>query len=245
MTKNLIDVSSWQAEINHEKAAPCIDGAIVRCGITYWGRFVPSADAYWEQNYAGFKKAGVPMGAYYLGVARTVDQAWQEAEKCLELLQGKQLEYPIYYDVECEETQGGLTKEQLTEIVDTFCSIVESAGYFVGFYTMLGWAKSKIDYPYLAKKYTSWIAWIDGDPSTQLTPAPAAWQHSWTGRIDGISTNVDQDYFYQDFPSIIQAAGLNGYGNTDNPAPEPEKTVITLEELGELLRSQGIIQITL
>ena len=242
---NIIDISVFQGDIDYEKVAKQIDGAIVRCGITYWGRFVPSADAYWEQNYAGFKKAGVPMGAYYLGVARTVDQARQEAEKCLELLQGKQLEYPIYYDVECEETQGGLTKEQLTEIVDTFCSIVESAGYFVGFYTMLGWAKSKIDYPYLAKKYTSWIAWIDGDPSTQLTPAPAAWQHSWTGRIDGISTNVDQDYFYQDFPSIIQAAGLNGYGNTDNPAPEPEKTVITLEKLGELLRSQGIIQITL
>lgn len=245
MIKRLIDVSGHQGGIDHAKVAPHVDGAIIRCGVTYWGQFVPSPDAYWEANYKGLKSAGVPVGAYYLGVAKTVEQARQEAAKCLELLKGKQLEYPIYYDVECEATQTNLTKAQLTEIVDTFCSIVESAGYFVGFYTMLSWAQTKLDYPSLAKKYTSWIAWIDGDPSTKLTPAPAAWQYSWTGRIDGIQTDVDQDYFYQDLPSIIKGAGLNGYGNTDKPAPEPEETTITLAELNELLRSRGITQITL
>nr|DAD68815.1 MAG TPA: endolysin [Myoviridae sp. ctHP32] len=245
MAKNIIDVSTFQGDIDFEKVAKQVDGVIIRCGITYWGNFVPSADKSWEANYKGFTDAGVPVGAYYYGVAKNAEQAKQEAAKCLELLKGKQLEYPIYYDVECAETQGNLTKEQLTEIVDTFCSIVEAEGYFVGIYTTLSWAQAKLDYPALAKKYTSWIAWIDGDPSTKLTPAPAAWQYSWTGRIDGIQTDVDQDYFYQDFPSIIKGVGLNGYGNTDKPAPEPEETTITLAELNELLRSRGITQITL
>lgn len=247
MVKNLIDVSGWQGEIDHAKAALETDGAIVRCGVTYWGRFVPSADAYWEKNYAGFKAAGVPVGAYYLGVAKNAEQARKEAEKCLELLKGKQLEYPIYYDVECQETQADLTKEQLTEVVETFCKTLEDVGYFAGFYTMLSWAQTKLDYPALARKHTSWIAWTEGDPSTRLTPAPAAWQHSWTGKIDGVNTDVDLDYFYQDFPSIIKGAGLNGYGNADKPVstPTPEKTTVTLEELGKLLRSQGITQIAL
>lgn len=176
---------------------------------------------------------------------RNTEQARQEAAKCLELLEGKQLGYPIYYDVECEETQGSLTKEQLTEIVKTFCETVEAAGYYVGFYTMLSWAQNKLDYPELAQRFTSWIAWLDGDPSAKLTPAPDAWQYTWTGKFDGIDVDVDRDYFYKDFPSIIKGAGLNGYGDMDKPTPEPEKNTITLAELSELLRSQGITQIDL
>ena len=147
--------------------------------------------------------------------------------------------------MECEETQGSLTKEQLTEIVKTFCETVEGAGYYVGFYTMLSWAQNKLDYPELAQRFTSWIAWLDGDPSAKLTPAPDAWQYTWTGKFDGIDVDVDRDYFYKDFPSIIKGAGLNGYGDMDKPTPEPEKNTITLAELSELLRSQGITQIDL
>lgn len=243
--KNIIDVSNYQGDIDFAKIAKQIDGAIIRCGITFWGNFVPSEDVRWEKNYAGFKAVGVPVGAYYLGVAKNVEQARQEAAKCLELLEGKQLEYPIYYDVECEETQGSLTNEQLTEIVKTFCETVEAAGYYVGFYTMLSWAQNKLDYPELAQRFTSWIAWLDGDPSAKLTPAPDAWQYTWTGKFDGIDVDVDRDYFYKDFPSIIKGAGLNGYGDMDKPTPEPEKNTITLAELSELLRSQGITQIDL
>lgn len=249
MQNNVIDVSNYQGDIDFEAVAKQVDGAIIRCGITYWGSFVPSADDRWEKNYAGFKAAGVPVGAYYLGVAKTVEQAKQEAAKCLELLKGKQLEYPIYYDVECAETQGNLTKEQLTEIVDTFCSIVEAEGYFVGFYTMLSWAQTKLNYPALAKKYTSWIAWTSGDPSTKLTPAPAGWQYSWKGSYDGISGDVDQNYFYQDFPTIIKSAGLNGYGESSSEPPAqddaPANKTIKWDDLRGILESAGIETIEL
>ena len=243
--KNIIDISTFQGDIDFEKVAKQVDGVIIRCGLTYWGNFVPSVDKSWEKNYKGFIEAGVPIGAYYYGVARNTEQARQEAAKCLELLEGKQLAYPIYYDVEEQNTQGSLTKEQLTEVVETFCKTLEDAGYFAGFYTMLSWAQNKLDYPELAKQFTSWIAWTDGDPSTKLTPAPAAWQYSWKGSVSGIDGDVDQNNFYQDFPSIIKGAGLNGYGDMDKPTPEPEKNTITLAELGELLRSQGITQIDL
>lgn len=243
--KNIIDISTFQGDIDFEKVAKQVDGVIIRCGITYWGNFVPSADKSWEANYKGFTDAGVPVGAYYYGVAKNAEQAKQEAEQCIKLLEGKKLAYPIYYDVEEQNTQGSLTKEQLTEVVETFCKALEDAGYFAGFYTMLSWAQSKLDYASLAKQFTSWIAWTSGDPSTKLTPAPAAWQYSWKGSVAGIDGDVDQNNFYQDFPSIIKGAGLNGYGDMDKPTPEPEKNTITLAELSELLRSQGITQIDL
>ena len=249
MIKRLIDVSTFQGDIDFEEIAKQVDGVIIRCGITYWGNFVPSADKSWESNYKGFTDAGVPVGAYYYGVAKNAEQAKQEAEQCIKLLEGKKLAYPVYYDVEEQNTQGSLTKEQLTEVVETFCKALEDAGYFAGFYAMLSWAQSKLDYASLAKRFTSWIAWTSGDPSTKLTPAPAGWQYSWKGSYDGISGDVDQNYFYQDFPAIIKGAGLNGYGESSSepPAQEdaPANKTIKWDELRGILEANGIETIEL
>lgn len=249
MAKNIIDVSTFQGDIDFEKVAKQVDGVIIRCGITYWGNFVPSADKSWEANYKGFTDAGVPVGAYYYGVAKNAEQAKQEAEQCIKLLEGKKLAYPVYYDVEEQNTQGSLTKEQLTEVVETFCKALEDAGYFAGFYTMLSWAQSKLDYASLAKQFTSWIAWTSGDPSTKLTPAPAGWQYSWKGSYDGISGDVDQNYFYQDFPTIIKSAGLNGYGESSPEPPAqddaPANKTIKWDELRGILEAHGIETIEL
>ncbi|MBO7394906.1 MAG: hypothetical protein J6U16_02155 [Ruminococcus sp.] len=35
--------------------------------------------------------------------------------------------------------------------------------------------------------------------------------------MDGINGNVDLDICYKDFPTIIKAKGLNGYGKEPNP----------------------------
>ena len=37
------------------------------------------------------------------------------------------------------------------------------------------------------------------------------WQYSSKGKVNGISTDVDLDYCYKDYPNIIKKAGLNGY----------------------------------
>ena len=40
------------------------------------------------------------------------------------------------------------------------------------------------------------------------------WQYSSTGRVSGISGNVDMDISYVDYPAKIKAAGLNGFKKT-------------------------------
>lgn len=37
--------------------------------------------------------------------------------------------------------------------------------------------------------------------------------------MDGITGNVDLDIGYKDYPSMIKAKGLNGYGQPNPPAP--------------------------
>ena len=38
------------------------------------------------------------------------------------------------------------------------------------------------------------------------------WQYSSTGKVDGISGNVDMNHCYRDYPTIIKNAKLNGFG---------------------------------
>lgn len=73
----------------------------------------------------------------------------------------------------------------------------------------------------IKSRYTIWLAhWVD---KTNYTGAYGIWQHSEKGNVDGINGNVDLDVGYKDFPTIIKAKGLNGYGKELNPpAPAAE-----------------------
>lgn len=213
----ILDVSYAQAMIDYEKVAKEVDGVIIRCGRTLWGNFQPGEDSCWEKHYNGFKSAGVPVGAYYYGTAKNASQAKREAEECIKILKGKKLELPVFYDVEELNTQGNLSKAVLTEVVRTFCDTMEDAGYFCGFYTMLSWAQSKLDYKSLATAYSAWIAWTAGDPRTKLNPKPPAHQYTWNAKINGISSGVDMSHFYTDYKSIITSKGFNGYTKPEKP----------------------------
>ena len=57
------------------------------------------------------------------------------------------------------------------------------------------------------------------------------WQYTSSGSVSGISGNVDMNIAYYDYPSIIKAAGLNGF-TADKP--EEKKTVtISTDDLTE------------
>lgn len=234
--KKIIDISYSQPSIDYVATAKEIDGVIIRCGRTLWGSFEVGPDSLFETHYKGFKAAGVPVGAFYYGVARTVEQAEREAEKCLELLKGKQLELPIYYDVEEVNTQGSLSKTELTNVVIAFCNKLEQAGYYTGVYASLDWFLNKLDYATLSKRFTLWIAkWSSIEP----TLTHDMWQYSNKGSINGISGDVDLNACYKDFESIIKQNYLNGFTPVS-----PEKVEITLTQalalIEDTLRNKGI-----
>jgi len=214
----VIDVSAYQPSVDYAKVkAAGIDGVILRCGITYWGKQVCSADECFERHYKGFKAVGMPVGAYYYSAADTTEAARREADFAAGILKGKQLEFPIYYDVECEPRMGKLSKAELTEIAKTFCNAIEKAGWFTGIYANTNYYLNKLDHAALAERYTLWLADYRGDNANK-TLKRDIWQHTSTGRINGIEGNVDQNECYRDFPSIIRKAGLNGYQTVSSPA---------------------------
>ncbi len=210
-----IDVSVHNGNIDWNKVkADGIDFAIIRAGF---GRLEKQKDEKFEQNYAGAKAVGIPVGAYWYSYAMTPEEAEQEADVFLSVIKGKQFEMPVYFDLE-EKKQFDLGKEQVSAIMRAFLKKVESAGYFVGLY---GSASSLTTHTAddIKSWYTIWLAhWVD---QTNYSGAYGIWQHSEKGKVAGINGNADLDICYKDFPTIIKGKGLNGWGKTANPTPTP------------------------
>ncbi|MQN00507.1 MAG: LysM peptidoglycan-binding domain-containing protein [bacterium LCO1.1] len=209
-----IDVSHWQGTIDWNKVkAAGIQFAIIKAGGSDAGTYT---DSKWEANYKGAKAAGIPIGAYYFVGKDCVTAAAgkADAERFIQILKGKQLEYPVYMD---NEAQPASAKAGITEATIAFCETMEAAGYFVGIYgSAVSGFKERMDDSKLTD-YAHWVAQYASKCSYKGNYG--IWQYSSKGKVDGISGNVDLDYGYIDYPSIIKAGGFNGYTKENKPAP--------------------------
>ena len=225
-TKNLlkgIDVSYAQGVIDWEKvkASGQVDFAILRAG---YGRETTQVDTRFERNYAACKRLGIPVGAYWYSYATTVAEAEQEAKVCLQTIQGKQFEYPVAFDI--EEAR---CLPQADALSTTFCTALENAGYYTAIYTF----KSALESNFSAavkNRYDIFLSHI-GVQQTDYAGSYGLWQYSWTGCIPGISGDVDLDYAYKDYPTMIQNAGLNGFTKATQTIPEPDAEDSALQQI--------------
>lgn len=202
-----IDVSEHQGVIDwgKVKASGMVDFVILRAG---YGKETSQVDRQFERNYSECKRLNIPVGAYWYTYATTADEAKQEATVCLRTLAGKSFEYPVAFDI---EEKAGLFRA--SELCDAFCSELEKSGYYTAIYSF----KSAFENNISASKYDTFLSHI-GVEQTDYSGDYGLWQYSWTGRIDGISGDVDLDYAYKDYPKIIKNAGLNGFSDSASSA---------------------------
>lgn len=224
-----IDVSYSQGVIDWEKVKKSgVQFAILRAG---YGREISQKDSQFERNYSECKRLGIPVGTYWYTYAKTTDEAIKEAETCLKIIQGKQFEYPVAFDI--EETD---SLQNATELCKAFCNKLESAGYYTAIYSFKSAFENNINDD-VKSKYDTFLSHI-GVEKTSYKGNYGLWQYSWTGKIDGISGDVDLDYCYKDYPNIIKNAGMNGFPKSDNKTitdTKPEKS--TLEQILEHVKS--------
>ena len=222
MIKHGIDVSEWQGNIAWGEVAKHIDFAIIRAGL---GRYSSQVDKCFLGNYNRAKAAGVKLGAYWYSYAKSADEAKLEAAACIEVLKGKQFEYPIYYDIE-EQSILGLGRDKVSAIINTFCSEMERAGYFVGLY-MSANPLTNLTTEQVKKRYAIWVANYDVS-KPNYSGSYGMWQKSSKGKIDGITGNVDVDECYIDYPKHIIEAGDNGFVKSE-PQPQKKTMKVTVE----------------
>lgn len=201
-----IDVSKYQGNINwYNVKSDGIQFAIIRAG---YGKVISQKDPQFENNYAGCKSAGIPCGVYWYSYAMNESEARQEAAVCLQVIKNKTFEYPIYYDIE-EKKQFALGRDKCTAIAKAFFEVMENAGYFVGLYSSKAYLESHFTES-LRTRYAVWLAHY-GVKKSSYSGQYGIWQYSSTGKVYGISGNVDMNEGYIDYAKIIKNAGLNGF----------------------------------
>lgn len=208
MTKLVgVDVSKYNGYPDWATAkANGVQFAILRLGSGYGGGYV---DKTFEYNYRECKKAGIGVGVYvasYLNISAEIDMT-------LKALKGKQLEYPVYFDIEDFSLSGrSYTNTQLTNYAVRFCSEVERAGYYVGIYSNKAFLDSRLYWDRI-KKYDIWIAhW-----NKNVNYAGKYGMHQYTnkGQWRGIPSTgeggVDTNWCFVDYPNLMKKLGINGY----------------------------------
>lgn len=218
---NGIDVSKHNGTIDwSEVKASGYDFAMIRLGWAgYAGPIVANGglDPMFETNVKGAQAAGIDVGVYVYSYCKTAAVAKIAAQETIELIKDYQLTYPIAFDFE-ESMYASMSKADNTNICDSFLSVIEDAGYYAMLYTFKSYAESNLNMTDLAK-YDFWLAHVGTNgaalSSTSYSGNYGIWQYSWKGNVSGMTGDVDLNYAYMDYPSIIKAAALNGFTGED------------------------------
>ena len=216
-----VDVWNGNGKIDWAKAkAAGVQFAIIRVGFRYLGSAAYEVDERAKENMDGATKAGVPFGVYFFSTAVDVNEGLEEAALVIKTIRNYKLDYPVFFDPEGYDIKGmrnyGVSKSIRTNIALKFMSYIENHGYKAAMYS----AKSHLtasaywDTPKLDTAYDIWVAQYPGGLNTLASGKTAQttytgeyriWQFSSTGRVSGISGDVDLNVEYY---KSAQVSGL-------------------------------------
>ena len=194
-----IDVSDLQGSIDWQAVKnDGIDFAMLRCGRRGSTEGQLYTDTRYFENVEGATRAGLPYGVYFFSQATTEDEALEEAEYVLNLINGAGVTYPVVYDQEPVTDSNGrannLSSEQLTKNAQAFCERIKEAGYMPMVYGNQ-WDLSRLKINDV--NAAIWYAEYTDEHPTSSYHDFVMWQYSHTGTISGISTYVDLDILFE------------------------------------------------
>ena len=195
-----IDVSKYQGDIDWKKVKRAgIDFAMIRCGYRGYTEGHLNEDIRFAQNVRNAFSSGINVGIYFYSSAITVDEAIEEANYVISLINkynfSESISYPLAFDIEDFEGTRNfiLSKEERTQIVKAFCNTIKSNGYNPIIYSYTYFLQEKLYLDQL-NNFETWIADYYGN--TWYNREFKMWQYTDKGRIDGINGNVDLNYSY-------------------------------------------------
>ena len=211
-----IDVSSHQGVIDWRKVADSgVSFAMIRA-LT-WSNAVNYyvIDPYFEANVRNAKANGIDVGVYLYSYAFSQAEMAEEINFFLNSSELSRLrtdgilfDYPVYIDYEDPLVISNVaTKQQRTDIVRYGMILLDQAGYLPGFYTYHSFATNLLDGQQLVEEgYEFWVAHTSAT-SNPWGASAGIWQYSHNGTVPGIQGNVDLNYAYKNYPSIVNPGG--------------------------------------
>ena len=190
-----IDVSKWNGTIDWTAVKNSgVNYVIIRCGYRGSSTGALVEDPKFKANIQGANAAGLKVGVYFFSQAINKAEAVEEASMTIELIKKYKISYPVFLDVEGSNGRGDrIDKATRTDVIKAYCETVQNAGYTAGVYANKSWLNDKIDAGQLGK-YKIWLAQYAATPT--YTGRYDMWQYKSTGKISGISGNVDLNISY-------------------------------------------------
>jgi GH25 family lysozyme M1 (1,4-beta-N-acetylmuramidase) len=190
-----IDVSRYQQSVNWNKVKKAgVEFVIIRIGYRGYQSGTLVLDSMYETHMQQAKAAGLRTGIYFFSQAINEEEAVEEAEACVYVLQtlGHTVDYPIYFDSEYATSShsgraDNLSVEDRTACAVAFCESILKSGYQAGVYASTNWFRDRLDFSQLTK-YSIWNAHYQVNKSGVNCDI---WQSTGTGTLDGISGQVD------------------------------------------------------
>lgn len=200
-----IDVSEHNGLIDWDKVKSSgkVDFVMIRSG---YGQSV--VDKRFERNASECERVGIPYGVYWFSYAKTPAEAEIEAYKCLNVLEGHKVDYPVAFDWEDDslakaKKAGCDIKGKIlpTQFAARFLSVIRKA------YTPILYTNRAFLDQYFEKNlldnfdfwYANWTSPTFSTPPKYGGVLPEMWQYSSTGAIEGIGGNVDLNVCYREY----------------------------------------------
>ncbi len=223
-----IDVSGWQGNINYAEVKN--SGIEIVYMKSSEGRsFV---DPYFNQNYTNAKANGLKVGFYHYLVARSNEEAIEEARFFVSVISGKEPDCRLAMDF---ESFGNLSVEEINQIGITFMTAVQNlSGKEVIIYSNTNDARNVF-----SGELTNYPLWVAQYEVREPTPNGkwstwAGWQYTSTGEVAGISGHVDRNKFTEQV--LLNTSGTIPLPNNSDKPVAGGTTTITVQRGDTLSR---------
>jgi GH25 family lysozyme M1 (1,4-beta-N-acetylmuramidase) len=220
-----VDLSKWSNTVNFKALKDAgVDFVILRVGSN------TNIDPKFESYYKEAKKVGLDVGVYFFTYSSNKTGAVRDAKNVAKWLEGKTLEYPVFFDVEDDTVNGyypsTFSEEQLMELAHTFMTEMVNYGYYPGLYTNNKFLYTRFNEEKTLKLYDIWFARYAAEGTDiaeyinkyvdEYSMTYSMWQYQ--GNVDkfldgAVSGKCDLNYAFKDYPSIMKEFGFNGYQN--------------------------------
>lgn len=204
MTYTGIDVSSHQGDIDWQAVRnDGITFAFIRAAYRGYGTDGKICeDVNFRTNVQQAINAGLKVGVYFFSQAINEQEALEEAEFILSLVQGYNLSYPIVFDWERYSNPDSRTyntdSETITACAKAFCDRIALSGYRPMIYLNCEFGYYEYDLEVLSD-YDCWLAQYNEKPTYYYHYT--IWQYTKSGTVAGVSGTVDMNICLYDYSS--------------------------------------------
>jgi lysozyme len=188
-----IDVSRYQDVINWSDVKE-MQVKDIRIGFVFIKATegADKVDAQFSRNWLNAEKENIPRGAYHYFIASKSGKA--QADNFIEIARLKKGDLPPVLDIEeMNDTKPAVLQKRIKEWLD---KVEEAYGTRPIIYTNIHFYNSVLKDSF--EQYPVWIAHYLQPGKPRIDRKWTFWQHSESGRVNGIKTKVDFNVFSGD-----------------------------------------------